>query len=99
MISYQWLFLVVVGLVAVAVAAVLHDGFVDDVPGVHLALEVLHTLLMCFFMRASSTSFVAVPPEPLENSHDGFWLCQTRVWPRTFIWLVIAKLTIASAVA
>src|SRR6476659_976602 len=48
-------------------------------------------------MRASSTSFVGMPPEPFENTHDGFWLCQTSVWPRTFMLLVIAKLTIASA--
>jgi hypothetical protein len=30
-------------------------------------------------MRASSTSRVGVPPEPLENTQDGFWLCQTIV--------------------
>ena len=34
--------LVVGGLVAGAVAAVVHDRFVDDVPGVDLALEVVH---------------------------------------------------------
>src|SRR5262245_40092490 len=55
------------------------------------------TFVMWFFMRASRTSLVAIPPEPLENTHDGFWLCHTIVWPRTFILLVVAKLTIASA--
>src|SRR4051794_31011147 len=62
-----------------------------------LPLKWLTSSVMCFFRIARSSVLSIVPFATPVVSHDGSWLCQTRVWPRTSWWFAFAKATRRSA--